>query len=73
MAISPLSFALAAPVPGVERLERVKRRNKAEAKMAASDVDGSSLPRSYTRAPLSPEELASDATQEALQNIRLGG
>jgi len=71
MAISPITFAVAAPIRAVDKVERV-RRSKAEIEADADTSKGSSVI-SRTRAALTPEEMASDAIQEALQNIRLGG
>ena len=72
MAISPITFAVAAPIRAVDKVERVRRRSKAEIEADADTSKGSSVI-SHTRAALTPEEMASDAIQEALQNIRLGG
>lgn len=72
MAISPITFAVAAPIRAVEKVERIRRRSKAEIKADADESSGSPFV-SRTRAALTPEEMASDSTQEALQNIRLGG
>ena len=72
MAISPITFAVAAPIRAVEKVERVRRRSKAEIEVDAEASKGfAAIAR--TRAPLTPEEMASDAIQEALHNIRLGG
>ena len=73
MAISPINFFMSAPVKSVAAVERVKRRTKAETKAIADSVGVSSAYFNPTRAAQSPEERASDSTQEALQNIRLGG
>jgi len=72
MAISPITFAVATPIRAVDKVERVRRRSKAEIEADADTSKGSSVI-SRTRAALTPEEMASDAIQEALQNIRLGG
>ncbi len=74
MTVSPVGFASspAAPVTAVAPAERVKRRSKAEAK--AAEKEGSALAaQSAIHAAHYPEELASDSTQGALHNIRLGG
>jgi hypothetical protein len=74
MTVSPVGFfsSPAAPVTAVAPADRVKRRSKAEAKHAEQESSGLAAANAMHAAHY-PEELASDSTQGALHNIRLGG
>jgi len=71
MTIAPVNFITAEPIRAVDPAERVKRRRADETKSGGSGRGGLWL--EPIRAALQPEEMASDATQAALQSIRLGG
>ncbi len=71
MTIAPVNFLTASPVRAADPAERVKRRRTDETKSAGSGHGGVWL--EPMPAALEPEEMASDATREALQSIRLGG
>ena len=71
MAILPVIFETAVPVQAVDSVGRVKRRPKSESKSRAVAAKGPAT--TAMRAPLPPEEWASDATREALDGLRLGG
>jgi len=72
MTISPVTFVASAPIVAVQKVERVKRRPKSavdsEIEAVASDSGAAPM-----YAASSAEDFASDATRDALLNIRLGG
>jgi hypothetical protein len=72
MTISPVTFVASAPIKAIERVERVKRRAKSQVtrEVEGAEADFASEP---MFAAVSPEELATDSTRDALLNIRLGG
>jgi hypothetical protein len=72
MTISPVTFVASAPIVAVQKVERVKRRPKSAADDEVESVSSESSPEPMYAAS-SAEEFASDATRDALLNIRLGG
>jgi hypothetical protein len=69
MTISPVTFVAAPPIKAVERVERITRRPKHQAKRGGSAAfDAQPL-----QPALSADSLASVETRDALIGIRLGG
>lgn len=73
MAISPVNFVTAPPIEAIAKSERIRRNEKSSRKFKANASPGGLVRLPEMPALITPEELASDETRAALQNLKLGG
>ena len=73
MAVSPVNFVLARPIEAIAKSERIRRHEKSSKKFKANASSGGVHRLPEMPALITPEELASDETRAALQNLKLGG
>ncbi len=73
MAVPPVSFVTAPPIEAIAAPERIRRNEKSSRKFKANAPTSGPLSLPIMDAVVMPEELASDETRAALQNLKLGG